>query len=283
MTKTYALFGNPVANSRSPAMHNAAFKALGIDAVYIAFNSPLIDKAIHSAREKNFAGASVTIPHKVDVISCIDEIDETAANIGAVNTLVFKDGKIKGYNTDGIGAVTALREAGAPSLKNLSCLLIGNGGAARAIAYALVAEDSAVTIAGRTPEKAAALTEDISKKFVGAKWVALADVNPSFTKNFDVIINATSVGMEPDVSKSPIEANALHSGQWIFDIVYKPDITKLLAEAQARGCKIIKGSEMLLYQGTKQFELWTGQPAPIEIMRQALSNALTDAQTKTTI
>ncbi|MCL1911187.1 MAG: shikimate dehydrogenase [Leptospirales bacterium] len=272
-TKIYCIFGNPVSHSISPVMHNAGFSAAGLDAAYCAFAPDDIGKAVESMRSLGIAGASVTIPFKTDVINYIDETDELVRNIGAANTLVNKDGIIRGCNTDGIGACAAIVESGI-ELARSSVLIAGNGGSARAIAWSLLSQGCKTTITGRNTAHISSLALELNQKYSGVSCVAAEELTPEYTEKFDIIINATPVGMEPDSNRSPFGKELLHSGQTVFDIVYKPDKTALLALAEERGCKIIRGFEMLLNQGIEQFKLWTGLDAPKDIMRSAAEKFL---------
>ena len=272
-TKIYCIFGNPVSHTLSPVIHNAGFSAIGLDAVYCAFEPEDIGKAVESMRNLGIAGASVTIPFKIDVMKHIDEIDELAKAIGAVNTLLNKDGIISGFNTDGIGACAAIIKSGI-KLASSSALIAGNGGSARAIAWSLLAQECAVAITGRNMNHISSLTQELSQKYNGVSCIAAEKLTPEYTKNFDIIINTTPVGMEPDPKKSPLDKKLLHNGQTVFDIIYKPDKTALLTLAEKQGCKTIRGFEMLLNQGAEQFKIWTGLDAPKDVMRSAAKKFL---------
>jgi len=272
-TKIYCIFGNPVSHSISPVMHNAGFSAAGLNAAYCAFAPDDIGKAVESMRSLGIAGASVTIPFKVDVIKYIDEIDELTQSIGAVNTLVNRNGIISGRNTDGTGACTAIVESGI-EIASSSALIAGNGGSARAIAWSLLAKGCKVVITGRNMERISSLAHELGQKYGGVSCIAAKELTPEYTEKFDIIINTTPVGMGTDSKMSPFDEELLHGGQTVFDIVYKPDKTLLLTLAEKRGCKIIKGFEMLLNQGIEQFRIWTGIDAPKEIMRSAAEKFL---------
>lgn len=272
-TKLYCIFGKPVSHSLSPVLHNCGFAVRQIDAVYCAFEPSDIGSAIEAMKVLGINGASVTVPFKVDVIQYINALDTLAADIGAVNTLINQSGIITGYNTDGLGACEAMRNAGM-KLPSSSALVIGNGGSARAIVCSLLSQGCAVTICGRNESRISALTAEFKQKYSGLNYIRLDELEPSYTKKFTAIINTTPVGMEPNTDDTPLSAELLHNGQYVFDIVYKPDKTRLLKDAEKRGCKIIKGFEMLLAQGILQFKLWTNQDAPEQEMREAAEDFL---------
>lgn len=270
-TETCCIFGNPVRHSLSPLMHNAAFRETGINAVYVAFEPEDISAALDAMRSLEFMGASITIPFKIDVIPHLDDIDPLAAAIGSVNTLVNRDGRLKGYNTDGIGAVTALRNAGM-TVTGSRALVLGNGGSARAIAFTLKNEGCAVSIAGRNRERVRALCDDLELRDSDA--LDIFRLNAEKTKAFDVIINTTPIGMTPETEESPLPVQYISPASTVFDIIYNPHETLLLRQARERGCPVVHGIDMLLYQGVRQFELWTGKEAPAAIMRDVLERNL---------
>ena len=263
-TKTYGILGNPVSHSLSPVMHNAAFAATGIDAAYLPFPAPDISTAVTGIRALGVQGASVTIPHKEQVMGLLDSIDSVAVKIGAVNTIVRKDDTLLGFNTDWLGAVSALEEK--ISLAGRKVVILGAGGSARAIGFGMQERGADFVLVSRTESRGRALAEEL-----GCIWISLSE-----TKKIsgDILINATSVGMQPEIENSPVPESVLSQFQVVMDIVYAPLKTRLLREAEAAGCVIINGLEMLLYQGVAQFEMWTRQDAPVDIMRQALLGAL---------
>jgi shikimate dehydrogenase len=277
-TRVCAIIGDPVEHSLSPVMHNAAFKELGLNLVYVAFTVTRneLKEAISSARSLGLRGLNVTMPHKNAVITYLDETDSTAKAIGAVNTILNNKGKLIGYNTDGIGAMRALKENGiSPDGKKM--LLLGAGGAAKAIAYQAAQEVEELVILNRTSEKAEKLAALLCKKFgKKVKGGALsAEVLTKEMKDADILVNATSVGMHPDVNRSPVPSDLLRSGLCVMDIIYNPLETKLLTDAKSVGTKVVSGLEMLLYQGAVSFEIWTKHPAPVEVMKKAALNKLT--------
>ncbi|HPB82880.1 MAG TPA: shikimate dehydrogenase [Spirochaetota bacterium] len=268
-TELYCIFGNPVRHSLSPAMHNAAFAHAGMNAVYLAFEPETIAEGVSAFRSLGMKGASVTIPFKVAIMKCCDDISPLAAGIGAVNTLLNRNGAIEGHNTDGYGAVLALQKSGT-AVSGSRALVIGNGGSARAIAFTLLSEKCAVAIAGRSAERIIPLAEDLGKTGTPVPVHLIRELDATITKDFNIVINTTPLGMEPLAAQSPLPEELLHPGQTVFDIVYAPEETSFLGSALRRGCRTIPGKEMLLYQGVQQFKLWTGTEAPVEIMRAAL-------------
>lgn len=263
-TELYGIMGNPVTHSLSPAMHNGAFAALGLNKVYLPFAVQDVDQAMTAFRVLGIKGVSVTIPHKQAVMEYLDSIDPVAEKIGAVNTLVINNGSIHGANTDWLGANRALSEKIA--LKGASVLLLGAGGSARAIGFGLLEAGASLTIASRTPEKGRGLAAAL-----GCPWLPLAEAGKA---QADALVNATSLGMGTQQEMLPIAVEALTNFRVVMDIVYAPLATRLLQAAAEAGCQTIDGLAMLLYQGAAQFELWTGQQAPVEVMRQSLLTAL---------
>ncbi|PID41437.1 MAG: shikimate dehydrogenase [Proteobacteria bacterium] len=263
-TRLYGIIGKPVSHSLSPAMHNAAFAALGEDRVYLPFPAEYAGDAVKGVRGLGIEGASVTIPHKEAVISFLDEIDPVAARIGAVNTIqVIDDGKkrkLRGVNTDWIGANRALEQE--LSLKDRKVALLGAGGAARAIGFGLLEAGAVLSLFSRTESRGRPLAD-----ILGCSWCSLAETG---SLDGDILINATSVGMVPNTNASPVGREVLSRFTVVMDIVYSPLATRLLKEGKREGCTCINGLEMLLYQGVAQFELWTGLKAPVEVMREAL-------------
>src|SRR5215831_4640810 len=275
-TQFCGVIGNPVEHSLSPAIHNAAFQKLGLNFVYLAFRVDAIGDAIKGLRALGgFRGASVTIPHKVSVVHFLDDIESMAQQIGAVNTILAIDGKLIGYNTDATGALRALREGGAP-LKNETVAMLGSGGAARAIAFALAVESgiSCLILLGIEEKERTALAADLRTKTTMnvvdsyLDEAALKAVLP----HARVLIHCTPIGMAPKVGKSCVPAVLLHRRLTVMDIVYNPRNTQLLLDARAAGCCTIPGLEMFLHQATAQFELWTNKAAPTDVMRAVLES-----------
>jgi len=272
-TTICAVIGNPIEHSLSPDIHNAAFASRGINWAYVAFRVETVQQAIGGIRALNIKGVSVTIPHKVEAMRYLDSVDETALKIGSINTIVNSDGHLKGYNSDGEGALKALRDAGHdPSGK--SVLMLGSGGAARAVAFtlALKARPKSLAIMGIASEELACLAGDIRDKTPVSPQV-LPRTDETLQKSLasaDIIINCTPVGMHPKVHESPVPATLLKSRHAVFDIVYNPLTTALLKDAGKAGAATISGIEMFLNQAVIQFELWTGLQAPQEVMREVL-------------
>ena len=263
-TQVYGLLGRPVAHSLSPAMHNAAFREMGINAVYVAFPVADLAQAVAGLRGLKIPGVSVTIPFKEEIIPLLDDLEPQAAKIGAVNTVVNRDGRLVGHNTDWLGALLALEEK--TGIAGRRFLILGAGGAAKAIAFALQEKGGQVAITDVDQDKALALSRKL--------WVEV--VAPGYLAEYpaDVLINATPVGMEPNSAEIPLDPAFLDRYGVVMDIVYRPLETRLLQEARGRGCQVIDGLRMLIHQGAAQFELWTGRPAPREVMARAAYDSL---------
>jgi len=278
-TRVCAIIGDPVEHSLSPVMHNAAFKELGLNLVYVAFTVTRneLKDAISGARSLGMRGLNVTMPHKNAVMSYLDETDSTAKAIGAVNTILNEQGKLIGFNTDGVGALRALKENGiSPDGKKM--LIVGAGGAAKAIAFQAAQEVEELVILNRTSEKAEQLAEVLRREF-GKRvngGALSAEVLKKELKTTDILVNATSVGMHPDVNRSPVPSDLLRRDLCVMDIIYNPLETKLVTDAKAVGAKVVLGLEMLLYQGAVAFEIWTNCPAPVEVMKEAALNKLAE-------
>jgi len=270
-TELYGVFGDPVRHSRSPIMLGRAFAEAGVNAAYVAFHvlpESLAD-AIRGVRALGVRGVNVTIPHKVEVMRHLDEIDETARAIGAVNTIVRRDDRLIGYNTDGIGYVRSLKEETGAALRGARILLLGAGGAARGVAHALAKEAPArLTIAARTASKAEALAGELRAvaDAEGIGWEAIDHI----IGEADILINTTPIGMHPNTDASPISVAAVRPGAVVSDLIYNPLKTKLLREAEAAGAVAHGGLGMFVYQGAYAFEYWTGRPAPVAAMREAV-------------
>ncbi len=282
-TRVYGVIGDPIEHSLSPAMQNAAFTELKLDCVFLAFHvTPNnVEHAMRGIRGLGICGLNVTMPHKKAVIAYLDEVDETAKFLSSVNTIRNEDGKLHGFSTDGAGALNALKENGAnPAGKKV--VLFGGGGAAKAVAFTLAKEVKQLVLLNRTVEKNQALAEALNKKF-RAKVISDALTPSSIQKNLhdaDILINATSVGMHPNTAQSIVKPEWLKSTLTVMDIVYNPLETKLAKDAKTAGAKVISGVEMLIYQGAASFELWTGKPAPIEVMRRAALSQLAKEEKK---
>lgn len=267
-TKLCIVVGNPIEHSLSPALHNAGYKKLGLNFVYTAFKVEDVENMIKGIRALGIRGVSVTIPHKVTVIPFLDSIHATARKIGAVNTILNNGGELIGYNTDCEGATHALKEVlGKKQLKGKKVILVGAGGAARAIAFGLKQEEADVLLLNRTLDKAKELGTQVGTDF--GDLSRLPEI-----KKADILIHATRVGMNPNSNDSLIPTKYLHKNLVVFDIVYSPKETKLIKDAKRVGCKIVYGYKMLLYQAVAQFELYTGYDAPVKVMEKALLRQL---------
>ncbi|HUV80693.1 MAG TPA: shikimate dehydrogenase [Candidatus Bathyarchaeia archaeon] len=271
MKKIYGILGDPVAHSLSPVMHNAAFEKLGMDAVYLAFrvSKDELEDAIRGAKSLGIAGLNVTIPLKEKALLFVDA-EEVAKKIGAINTIDFGSGTPVGYNTDGIGSMQVLKET-VGELKGKKVLIIGAGGAAKAIAFYLDLEGAKVTLANRTKERAAQLAAKLSN----ADAIGLDAELKTRISASDILINATSVGMHPHEDATLVNVDMMHQDLVVFDIVYNPPETRLLKEAKRAGVKkIVSGVKMLVYQGAASFKIWTKEEPPIEVMEKAVTDAL---------
>jgi shikimate dehydrogenase len=245
-------------------MHNAAFEKLGIDAVYCAFDVPpaRLADALAGARALGVRQLAISIPHKQAALAQLDEVDETARRIGAVNTATLREGRWIGSNTDWIGAVRALeRETG---LSGQRAVVLGAGGAARAVVFGLRERGAAVIVLNRTPERAKRLAAELGAEAAGT----LADLGDT---PHDLVVNTTSVGLRDDAS--PVDAAAIDPDAVVMDAVYAPERTRLLRDAAARGARTVPGKWMLVHQAAEQLRLWTGQEPPLEIMAEAFDRA----------
>ena len=274
-TNIVGLIGHPVEHSFSPPMHNAAFGALGMDYAYVAFDvDPLnLKSAIEGAKSLNIKGFNVTIPHKIEVMKHLDDIDDVAGLIGAVNTIDFKN--MKGYNTDGIGAVKAIEEV--TSIKDKNVVVAGAGGASRAISFYIAKYGAeTLTILNRNVEKADSLAGDVlDSDLIGdVKSDSISEIR-SYIDDADILIDTTPVGMHPNVDAEPIvAAEDMHENLAVFDAVYNPNETVLIKEALKAGAKPVYGIKMLLYQGAESFKIWTGREPPVDVMEDALRKTL---------
>lgn len=277
-TKVCAVIGNPVEHSLSPAIHNAAFEKLGLDFVYVAFTVENIAAAIAGMRALgNFRGLSVTIPHKTTIMEHLDEIDEVARYIGSVNTVLKEDGTLKGSSSDGPGALKALGDYGAdPAGKPI--LVLGSGGAARAVTFTLATMDDPpeISILGVVPDELDNLVRDLKEKTSASVTGRRLD-DASLRRgaaDAEIIIHCTPVGMHPRIEDTIIPKELLRPEQVVFDIVYTPRETRLIREAKSVGCKTIPGLEMFVNQAVVQFELWTGESAPVDVMKSVVEENL---------
>lgn len=279
-TRLCGLIGDPVEHTMSPAMHNAAFARMGLDYVYAPFRVKKDDlaQAIDGMRALNIRGLNVTIPHKVNVIPRLDKLDSLAEKIGAVNTIVNDDGVLKGYNTDASGFLKTLRERGIEP-EGKMVVVLGAGGASRAISFILAESGARLVILNRIEELdwAEELARRISQ--AGHKDTKALELNrenlTAVLQPADVLVNATSLGMTPHTDQTPLPASLLRPDLTVFDIVYNPVKTRLLREAEAAGAQAIGGLDMLVGQGALAFEMWTGIKAPAELMKTEALKLLT--------
>ena len=269
-TRLCAVFGSPIKHSASPAMHNAAFAARGLNWRYVAceVDPKNLRAAIAGAQAMNFAGINLTVPHKLLAVAMVDELDASAKKWGAVNTIKFENGRATGFNTDADAIATSLREDLKMDLRGAKVLLLGAGGAGRTAALRLAAENVAeLFLVNRTASKAEAMCGEIQKQFPAVK----VSVGHPKTK-VDLILNATSLGLKAsDASPLNEKQFSLKQAAMVYDMIYRPAETALLAAAKKSGCQTANGLGMMLHQGATAFEIWTGQPAPIDVMRRALA------------
>lgn len=263
-TELYGVVGYPISHSLSPTMHNAAFSATHMNAVYVAFKVRDIAGCLKGIRSLNIKGLSVTMPHKTTVIPLLDEVDDLAARIGAVNTIVNRNGRLFGYNTDATGALKALEEEVDPAGK--IGIIIGAGGAARAIGYILKEKGLDIKVANRSVKRGRALAQSLDCPFI--RLDTLKEISA------DILINTTPVGMMPHTEECIVTEQTLKKGMVVMDVIYHPVATKLITMADARGCLTVNGLGMFIYQGAEQFRLWTGREAPVGIMADAVKRVL---------
>ena len=269
MSKTYAVIGDPIDHSLSPNIHNAAFRHSKLDHTYIAYKIPAGELAagIEALKAIKIAGFNVTIPHKIEMMKFLDEMDTTCKVIGAVNTVLNENGKLKGYNTDMIGFLDPIKKKNF-TIKNSQVLLLGAGGAARAIITAMIKEKaSKISIVNRTQENANKLA-DFAKKIGGnVDTISMQEANKLIT-DYKFIINSTSIGMRNE--PSPISTENIGKNSIVYDIVYQPINTDLIKKSKENGATIIYGYEMLLSQAACSFEIWHKTEAPYDVMKKAL-------------
>ncbi|MCS7208084.1 MAG: shikimate dehydrogenase [Fimbriimonadales bacterium] len=270
-TQLVGVLGYPVRHSLSPAMHNAALRKVGLNWVYLAFEVPpdALPQAIAGMRGLGIRGLNLTIPHKQAVIPLVDGLTEAAQRVGAVNTLFWDGAHLVGDNTDAEGFLRALREAGVEPAGQ-TVLILGAGGAARAVAYALSQQACTLLIANRTHDRAELLAKAFHAQAIEMTHEALRRI----WADVDGIVNCTALGMTPDTeSMPPVDWNLIPNDAWVCDLVYRPVQTRLLVEAQQHGLKTIDGIGMLVHQGALAFERWTGCPAPVAVMRDTLKRS----------
>jgi shikimate dehydrogenase len=265
-TRLIGFFGSTYQTSKMYAMYNAAIEALGINFMYVPFAVDDLQQAVAGVRHLGIAAIGITIPYKIDIMPYLDEIDTDAQRIGAVNVVVNRNGRLIGSNTDGRGALRALQEQVEP--RNQHVTLLGAGGAARAIAFVLHDAGCPTIILNRTEENAHQLAREVGGSTTGGSLEHL----PEALQQSTIVINTTPIGMAntPQAGQSPIPADLLQPEMTVMDIVSNPRETALLQAASARGCRLVYGYRMLLWQGVYKFELYTGIEPPVEVMEQAM-------------
>lgn len=265
-TGLFGVIGFPLGHSLSPALHNAAFSDKGIQAVYLAFESKDAEGAMRGMSALGIRGMSVTLPHKKAVLPFLDDVDEVARRIGAVNTVLNKGGRLEGYNTDGTAVTRALEEK--TPLAGKTCLIIGAGGAARAAGFSLRERGVHLLITNRRRVHGEDLASSLS-----CSYVPLHEVD---RLRPDLVIQATPIGMFPATGSSPVPESVFRDGMVVMDMVYNPMETRFLKEAKARGALAVSGLSMFIHQGAEQFRLWTGLDAPLEVMERAVRRELSE-------
>ncbi len=260
----YAVIGNPVGHSLSPLMHNSAYREMGLAARYVAFTVADLENAVRGIRALGIKGVSVTIPHKVEVMKYLDDVDEEARQIGAVNTIINDQGRLRGANTDWLGIVRTLREV--MDITGRTFVVLGAGGTALAALYGIAREGGRPVVVNRTAAKG----EQLARAW-GCPFYPLAEIG---ALRADCLINTTPVGMYPQVGASPLPAAVLGNFRWVLDVIYNPLATRLLRDAGAAGCGILSGLDMFVHQGAEQIRLWTGREAPRLLMREAVKDHL---------
>lgn len=275
-TKVFGLFGYPVEHTFSPMMHNAAFERLKMDACYLPFevHPDRLKDAVAGVSALNIRGVNVTVPHKERAIPFLDDLSQEARLIGAVNTIEVKEGRLVGHNTDARGFIRSLEEEAGFDVKGRNILILGAGGAGRAVAFGLaLAGADHLGVHDVDAEKCRLLAKDIMEKTgVHAAAIEPGDI-PKFAPEADCVINATPLGLKPS-DPLPLDDVYIKKGMLVCDLVYNPPQTSLLSAAKARGARILSGLGMLLYQGVAAFEIWTGREAPVPVMKKALEDQI---------
>ncbi len=260
----YALIGNPVGHSLSPVMHNCAYRDMGLPARYVSFAVSDLENAVRGIRALAIQGVSVTIPHKVEVMQYLDEVDAEARKIGAVNTILNEGGKLQGANTDWLGIVRTLKEV--MDIKGSTFVVLGAGGTALAALYGIVHEGGLPVVVNRTAEKGRQLS-----LAWGCAFYPLAEIG---SLQADCLINTTPLGMYPRCDVSPLPPEVLRNFRWVMDVVYNPLSTRLLQDAKLAGCGVLSGLDMFVHQGAEQIKLWTGKEPPRKLMREVVKKHL---------
>lgn len=282
-TKVCGLFGDPVEHSLSPAMHNAAFKAMGLNYIYVPFRvkPEKLREAVRAVKALGLVGVNITVPHKETILPHLDRVSREARLVGAVNTVVNRGGVLEGYNTDGSGFIAALREEIGFDPAGKVAVVLGAGGAARAVVVHLVlAGADLVGVANRSHGRARSLAGEVAartgSRVEAVPWPEKGDgAFQKLVMNADLIVQATPVGMYPKVEEClPFPFELLRSGQVVCDLVYNPPQTAFLKRAKDRGAVAINGLGMLIHQGAQAFQIWTGRTPPVELMREVLRKSL---------
>ena len=273
-TKLASIIGTDIGHSKSPAMMNAAFEELGMDAYYFPMNIQEEDfgTVVKGLSKMNYMGLTITIPYKLEILSYLDEIDPLAKIIGAVNTVRIQDGKLKGFNTDGEGFVRGLEVDGGLIIADQTFLVIGAGGVSRAIMTVLASRrPKKIYLANRTVEKAEEICEKLNREVCPCCVPLPLDCNlEPFAAESTVLINATNIGMPPMEGKSPVDLSLRRPDLFVADVIYNPRRTLLLETAEKMGCRVVNGQSLLLHQGKIAFQIWTGKEAPVDVMARAV-------------
>lgn len=272
--KVLGVIGHPIGHSLSPAMHNAAIRALGLDCVYVPFDVPPDDlpKAIAGIRALGIAGVNITVPHKEAVIGLLDEVDSDAQAVGSVNTIVNDGGRLIGYSTDGAGFERSLTESGF-SLEGCLAVVLGAGGAGRAVVFALARAGARVVLFDAASGKAERLAKDVGVRRGQVLSVQESELRAALDRA-NLLVNCTPIGMYPNQDGIPIPEELLKPEMLVYDLVYNPVKTRLLAAAEAIGAHTVSGAKMLVYQGALSLKLWTGAEPPVGIMEAAVLDRL---------
>ncbi len=279
-TKLTVLLGQPLGHSVSPAMHNRVFEKLGMDYCYmpVEVSAENLGAVFGGLTKMNVAGFNVTIPHKIHIMKFLDELDPIAQTIGAVNTICLRDGRTKGYNTDGEGFIRSLEEKADISVQGKRFFILGSGGAVRAIAMTLAFKGAEkIYLCNRTYSKAESLTREINEKILNCAEAIeqTPETMEPLLRNCDILVNGTQLGMHPNENRSPLDKSLLSQHLIVSDIVYNPLMTKLLKDAQQLGCTTVDGLGMLIYQGAAAFQLWTGVEPLINEMSEVAYKLMT--------
>ena len=280
MNTALGIIGYPIGHSMSPVFQQAALDACGVDARYVAYQvaPDQVEEFVNGLRQPGIMGINVTVPHKLAVMPFLDEIDDWATEAGAVNTIVNRQGRLTGHNTDGYGFLRALQEGAGFEPAGRRTLILGAGGAARGVVLALAREGVGdLTIANRTPERAENLAQLALNRGIAARAIPLAGTDlAEAAATAELIVNCTTIGMThgPGEDETPLPADAIPATALVNDLVYNPLETRLLREAAQAGAKTLGGIEMLVYQGAASFEMWLERPAPVAVMLEAATRAM---------